>query len=55
MWEFEYLDEPTKEGYEWKANLNKPIWVRARCFGNNKVVEASGGYTMAAAATTNVK
>lgn len=45
MWDFEYLDEPTKEGYEWKANFNKLIWVRARCFGNNKVVEASGGYT----------
>lgn len=44
-WKFEYLDEPTKDGYEWKANFNKLVFVRARCFGNNKVVKASGGYT----------
>jgi hypothetical protein len=43
-WEFEYLDKPTTEGCEWKANFNKPVLVKARCFGNSKVVKASGGY-----------
>lgn len=39
------MDKPTKEGYEWKENFNKLVWVRARYFSNNKVVKASGGYT----------
>lgn len=42
-WKFEYQNPPTDEGYEWKATFNTPIWVRARCFKNNKVVQAAGG------------
>ncbi|KAH7117370.1 SGNH hydrolase-type esterase domain-containing protein [Dactylonectria macrodidyma] len=44
-WKFEYYDEPTSEGYEWKATFHTPIWVRARCFKNNKVVKGAGGWT----------
>ena len=44
-WKFDYYDAPTKEGYEWKATFHTPIWVRARCFSNNKVVKAAGGWT----------
>jgi hypothetical protein len=45
MWKFKYHDEPTEDGYEWKATFHTPIWVRARCFKNNKVVKAAGGWT----------
>jgi hypothetical protein len=31
--------------YEWKATFDDLIWVRARCFSNNKVVREAGGYT----------
>lgn len=44
-WEFEYYDEPTEDGYEWKATFNTPIWVRSKCFKNNKVVKDAGGWT----------
>ena len=45
-WKFEYINPPTKEGWEWKATFNTPIWVRSRCFKNNKVVRgAEGGFT----------
>ncbi|KAK2594664.1 hypothetical protein QQS21_007640 [Conoideocrella luteorostrata] len=44
-WKFDYYDEPTKDGYEWKATFHTPIWVRARCFNNNKVVKGAGGWT----------
>ncbi|OBT82754.1 hypothetical protein VE02_09111 [Pseudogymnoascus sp. 03VT05] len=44
-WKFGYYDEPTDEGYEWKASFSTPIWVRSRCFKNNKVVFAAGGFT----------
>lgn len=43
---FEYHDNPADHnGYEWKASFKTPIWVRARCWNNNKVVQASGGWT----------
>lgn len=45
LWKFHYLDPPSKEGYEWKATFDDLIWVRARCFANNKVVRAAGGFT----------
>ncbi|KAF4996992.1 hypothetical protein FGRMN_4132 [Fusarium graminum] len=44
-WNFEYYDKPTKDGYEWKLTFNTPIWVRSRCFKNNKVVQGAGGWT----------
>ncbi|KAJ4002795.1 hypothetical protein NW752_009450 [Fusarium irregulare] len=44
-WEFEYYDEPTEDGYEWKAKFNTPIWVRSRCFKNNWVAKRAGGWT----------
>ncbi|KAF2007439.1 SGNH hydrolase [Amniculicola lignicola CBS 123094] len=45
-WKFNYHDNPgDHNGYEWKATFNTPIWVRARCFKNNKVVKAAGGWT----------
>lgn len=42
---FQYFDKPDDKGMEWVASFNTPIWVRARCFANNKVVRASGGFT----------
>lgn len=42
-WSFDYIKPPSKEGYEWKARFNTPVWVRARCFKNNKVVQGAGG------------
>ncbi|KAM0350177.1 hypothetical protein ACHAPU_003342 [Fusarium lateritium] len=44
-WDFEYYDEPTEDGYEWKLKFDTPIWVRSRCFKNNKVVKGAGGWT----------
>ncbi|KAF5252514.1 hypothetical protein FANTH_2408 [Fusarium anthophilum] len=44
-WNFEYYDEPTEEGYEWKLTFNTPVFVRSRCFKNNKVVKGAGGWT----------
>jgi hypothetical protein len=46
MWKFDYHDNPSEhKGFEWKATFNTPIWVRARCWQNNKVVQAAGGWT----------
>lgn len=42
-WKFDYINPPTDEGYEWKATFNTPVFVRSRCFKNNKVVQAAGG------------
>ncbi|XP_014562015.1 hypothetical protein COCVIDRAFT_11367 [Bipolaris victoriae FI3] len=44
-WGFSYFDEPDENGYEWFASFRTPVWVKARCFANNKVVMASGGFT----------
>lgn len=44
-WNFEYFDKPDEDGNEWKATFKTPIWVKARCFSNNKVVKGAGGYT----------
>jgi hypothetical protein len=44
-WKFDYYDEITSEGYEWKASFSTPIWVRQRCFNNNKAQFAAGGFT----------
>jgi len=45
LWRFKYFDEPDENGMEWQADFNTPIWVRARCFGNNKAQFAAGGFT----------
>ncbi|KAI6779850.1 SGNH hydrolase [Emericellopsis cladophorae] len=45
LWKFKYYDEPTDEGYEWKATFNTPVFVMNRCFRNNKIVKAAGGWT----------
>lgn len=44
-WKFDYIKPPTSEGIEWKATFTTPVYVRARCFKNNKVVMAAGGFT----------
>lgn len=44
-WDFKYFDAPDRDGMEWQLNFNTPIWVRARCFKNQKVAIASGGST----------
>lgn len=44
-WKREYYDAPDKDGNEWGLSVNLPIWVRLRCFKNNKVAIASGGFT----------
>jgi Alpha-galactosyl-binding fungal lectin len=44
-WKFEYFDAPDKDGMEWKASFNTPVFVKARCFSNNKVVRGAGGFT----------
>lgn len=44
-WKFTYSDNAVKDGYEWKAAFRTPIWVRRRCFKNNKVVTAINGFT----------
>lgn len=44
-WKWEYYDAPDEDGNEWGLSVNLPIWVRARCFKNNKVAIASGGFT----------
>ncbi|KAL1952912.1 hypothetical protein VTO42DRAFT_3963 [Malbranchea cinnamomea] len=44
-WKFEYFDEPDEDGYEWKSTFRTPIFVNNRCFKNNKVAFASGGFT----------
>lgn len=44
-WRFKYFDEPDNDGMEWQADFNTPIWVRNRCFKNNKAVMAAGGFT----------
>lgn len=44
-WKFNYFDKPDEDGNEWNATFRTPIWVNARCFQNNKVVMAAGGFT----------
>ena len=44
-WNWEYYDAPDEDGNEWGLSVHLPIWVRARCFKNNKVAIASGGFT----------
>ncbi|KAL2862707.1 SGNH/GDSL hydrolase family protein [Aspergillus lucknowensis] len=44
-WKFKYYDEPTEDGYEWRADFHTPIWTNARCFDNNKAVMEAGGFT----------
>jgi hypothetical protein len=45
LWRFKYFPEPDADGNEWQADFNTPIWVRSRCFKNNKAVREAGGYT----------
>lgn len=42
-WKFWYYDEPDENGMEWSASFNTPIWVKARCFQNDKVQKGAGG------------
>lgn len=44
-WKFEYYDKPDDKDNEWGLSVNLPIWVRHRCFRNDKVPKASGGST----------
>jgi hypothetical protein len=44
-WSFDYFDKPDEDGMEWKASFNTPVFVKARCFANNKVVKGAGGFT----------
>jgi hypothetical protein len=44
-WKFNYFDEPDEDGYEWRVTFHTPVFVRARCFANNKVVMGAGGFT----------
>lgn len=44
-WTFEYFDSADDDGNEWKATFSTPIWVRQRCFNNNKAQFAAGGFT----------
>lgn len=44
-WHFGYYNEADYDGMEWEVVFNTPIWVRSRCFKNNKVAIASGGFT----------
>lgn len=47
-WNFEYLDftdDGYEKGFEGKATFDDLALVRARCFSNNKVVEAAGAFT----------
>lgn len=44
-WQFTYFDTPDEDGYEWHAHFRTPLWVRSRCFKNNKVQIAAGGFT----------
>lgn len=42
---FQWLDKPDKDGMEWKATFNTPVFTRRRCFNNNKVQKKAGGIT----------
>ncbi|CAG8122912.1 unnamed protein product [Penicillium salamii] len=42
-WYFEYFDKPDKDGYEWLAKFNSPVFTEARCYANNKVQKWAGG------------
>ncbi|EFX05543.1 hypothetical protein CMQ_3612 [Grosmannia clavigera kw1407] len=46
-WHFDYcLDgDDSCGGFEWKATFRTPIWVRTRCFNNDKVQKGAGGST----------
>ncbi|KAL2861040.1 SGNH/GDSL hydrolase family protein [Aspergillus lucknowensis] len=44
-WNFEYYDEPTEDGYEWRAHFTTPPWSNSHCFDNNKVQLLAGGWT----------
>ncbi|KAH7040900.1 SGNH hydrolase-type esterase domain-containing protein [Microdochium trichocladiopsis] len=43
-WKFWYYDQPDKDGYEWAASFNTPVFTRSRCFDNDKVPNESGGH-----------
>ncbi|OJJ97619.1 hypothetical protein ASPACDRAFT_1882247 [Aspergillus aculeatus ATCC 16872] len=45
-WDFEYLNgAEEKDGMEWEAFFRTPVFCNPRCFGNNDVQFASGGFT----------
>ncbi|PGG98289.1 hypothetical protein AJ79_08926 [Helicocarpus griseus UAMH5409] len=44
-WKFKYLDKPDKDGNEWHLTFRAPVLVNNRCFRNNKVAFAAGGFT----------
>jgi len=45
LWRFKYFDKPDADGNEWQADFNTPIWVRRRCFMNDKVQSGALGST----------
>ncbi|KAI4703610.1 hypothetical protein J4E89_010031 [Alternaria sp. Ai002NY15] len=46
LWKFVYHDKPAEhENFEWYATFSTPLWVRARCWANNKIVKAAQGWT----------
>ncbi|KAK4154119.1 SGNH hydrolase-type esterase domain-containing protein [Chaetomidium leptoderma] len=44
-WNWQYFDQPDSNGMEWKVTFRTPVFVSNRCYRNNKVVEAVGGFT----------
>ncbi|CAG8220143.1 unnamed protein product [Penicillium olsonii] len=42
-WWLKYFDEPDKDGYEWLAKFNSPVFTEARCYANSKVQKWAGG------------
>lgn len=44
-WNWHYFQGTNDEGFEWKVTFRTPVFVNNRCFKNNKVAFASGGFT----------
>lgn len=47
-WEFNYCPKDSdceKDGWDWTAHFQTPVFVKARCFSNLNVVHAAGGYS----------
>lgn len=42
-WKFWYYDEPDKDGNEWAASFNTPVFTSYRCFRNGKAQKGAGG------------
>ncbi|KAH7010783.1 uncharacterized protein B0I36DRAFT_356403 [Microdochium trichocladiopsis] len=44
LWKFWYYDSLDKDGMEWAASFNTPVFITSRCFDNDKVPNDSGGH-----------